>query len=162
MIPHHSAVWDLSKGGKCIPQSLSVDLRTEVSNKDVVVKTCVLLRCSSRRGGPIHLKSHVTKGRCFCNSTFISLPMQRRLFIAVIAALAAWWCANSTKQYGSLPEKKISQNLLMTWFSLPGSRMILHPFTGPIWLNRAIISSSVTWSISYKVSILIFIKTSFL
>ena len=161
MIPHHSAVWDLSKGGKCIPQSLSVYLRTEVSNKDVVVKTCVLLGCSPGRGGPIHLKSHVNEERydiVFCNSTFISLPMQRRLFIAVIAALAAWWCANSTKQYGSLPEKNISQNLLMTWFSLPGSRMILHPFTGPIWLNRAIISSSVTWSISYQVSILVKIK----
>ena len=92
MIPHHSAVRDLSKGGKCIPQSLSVYLRTEVSNKDVVVKTCVLLRRSSRRGGPIHLKSHVNEERydiVFCNSTFISLPMQRRLFIAVIAALAA-------------------------------------------------------------------------
>ena len=103
-------------------------------------------------------KAMLQKDVVFCNSTFISLPMQRRLFIAVIAALAAWWCANSTKQYGSLPEKNISQNLLMTWFSLPGSRMILHPFTGPIWLNRAIISSSVTWSISYQVSILVKIK----
>ena len=129
MISHHSAVWDLSKGGKCIPQSLSVDLRTEVSNKDVVVKTCVLLRCSSRRGGPIHLKSHVTEGQydiVFCNSTFISLPMQRRLFIAVIAALAAWWCANSTKQYGSLPEKKDFSKcaFLLTWFSL---------YLAPVW-----------------------------
>ena len=98
-IANNPTVWDLSKGGKCVPQRLRVNLRAEVSNEDVVVQTCVLFGRSSRRSCPVHLRrrKNVNMNK-ESKLTFISLPMQSRLFIAVMAALAAWWWANSTKQ----------------------------------------------------------------
>lgn len=60
--------------------------------------------------------------------TFISLSRNTRLFIAASAVEADWWLVNSTNAYGSLP----------------GSRMILHPLTGPIWENSVQRRSSDT------------------
>ena len=36
-VPHHTTVWDLSKGGKCVSQRLRVNLGAEVPNEYVVV-----------------------------------------------------------------------------------------------------------------------------
>ena len=58
-VPYYPAVWDLSKGGKCVPQRLCVNLGTEISNEDVVVQACVLFGCSSRRSGPVHLRPQI-------------------------------------------------------------------------------------------------------
>lgn len=99
----YPAVTYFPKRSKCSSQSLRFDFRRQITDKNMMMLRCVNFAMLWPRwtGCPIDLwKSSLTTDSVqnYLFFTFISLPRQFRRFMAVRAAEAAWWCANSTKQ----------------------------------------------------------------